>query len=52
MDAKIILKNYVQHKQVDIFHQVFQCPQYYHLKIESKYDLYRDEDCMKSFVNH
>ena len=31
-DVKIIMKTYPQLKQVNIFHQVFQCLQYCHLK--------------------
>ena len=32
MDVKIILKIHMQQKQVTMFHQVFQCLQYRHLK--------------------
>ena len=32
IDVKIILKIHLQQKQVNIFHQVFQCLQDHHLK--------------------
>ena len=32
-----------------IFHQVFQCLQYHHLKTENKHNVYRGKDCMKKF---
>ena len=32
MDVKIILKNHPQQKKLNIFHQVFQCVLYHHLK--------------------
>ena len=32
MDIKMVLKNYLQQKEGNVFHQVFQCLQYLHLK--------------------
>ena len=32
MDVKIILKNHVQQKHVNIFHQIFQCLKHRHLE--------------------
>ena len=32
MDAKIILKIHLQQESVNMFHEVFQCLQYRHLK--------------------
>ena len=50
MDVKIILKIHSQQKQANIFHQVFQCLQYDHLKAQKKkHDVYRGKDCMKKF---
>ena len=42
MDVKIILKIYLQQKQVNISHQVFQCVQYHDLKAQKISMMYTD----------
>ena len=37
---------------MNVFHQVFPCPQHRYLKIGNKYDVYRDKDCMKKFCEY
>ena len=40
---------YLQQKQMNVFHQVFQRLQYFFKDIENKYDVYRGKDFMKRF---
>ena len=47
MDVNIILKDYLQQKQVNIFPADIQCLQYGHLMVQ--HDVYRSEDCMRKF---
>ena len=50
MDVKVIRKINLQQKLVNIFHQVFRCLQYWHLKEKKyKHDIYRGTDCRKKF---
>ena len=50
MDEKIILKNHIQQKQVNIFHQVFSMSKISLFKdTKNKYNVYRGKDCMKKF---
>ena len=48
MDVKIVL-NLSTAKEATIFHQVFQCLQYHHLKTENNHDAYRGKNCMIKF---
>ena len=51
-DTKVILKNRPQQKWVNIFHQVFQCLQYHHLKAQKISMMYTDLKIeWKSVVN-
>ena len=34
---------------MNIFHQIFQCLQPYHLSIQNKHDVYSGKECMKVF---
>ena len=50
IDVKIILKNHLQQKWVNIFHKGFSVSTISSFKaIESKHDVYRGKDCMKKF---
>ena len=48
MDVKIIMKNHLQQKTANIFHQVFQYLLNIVIKeIENKHNVYRGKYCMK-----